>query len=101
MSRPMGAFTAGVVLAILLIAAVWIFQRRLIYFPAGNVPAPALFGLASAEPVTFPTADGLRLHGWLVPAPEPRAGVTILVCNGNGGHRGFRAHLAAALHERG
>ena len=101
MSRPMGAFTTGVVLAILLIAAVWIFQRRLIYFPAGDVPAPALFGLASAEPVTFPTADGLRLHGWLVPPPEPRAGATILVFNGNGGHRGFRAHLAAALHERG
>ena len=29
----MGALTTGVVLAILLIAALWIFQRRLIYFP--------------------------------------------------------------------
>jgi fermentation-respiration switch protein FrsA (DUF1100 family) len=100
-SRPMGAFTTGVVLVLLLIAAVWIFQRRLIYFPAGDVPAPALFGLASAEPVSFPTADGLRLHGWLVPPLEPRAGATILVFNGNAGHRGFRGHLAAALHERG
>ena len=97
----MGALTTGVVLAILLIAALWIFQRRLIYFPFGDVPAPGLVGLAAAEPVVFPTTDGLRLHGWLVPPLEPRAGATILVFNGNAGHRGFRATLAAALRERG
>ena len=89
------------VLAILLVAAIWIFQRRLIYFPFGDVPAPQLVGLAAAEPVVFPTTDGLRLHGWLVPPLEPRAGATILVFNGNAGHRGFRATLAAALRERG
>jgi fermentation-respiration switch protein FrsA (DUF1100 family) len=96
-----GALTTGVVLAILLFAAIWIFQRRLIYFPFGEVPDPRLFGLAAAEPVVLPTADGLRLHGWLLPPREPRAGTTILVFNGNAGHRGFRAPLAAALHERG
>ena len=97
----MGALTTGVVLAILLVAAIWIFQRRLIYFPFGDVPVPRLVGLAAAEPVVFPTTDGLRLHGWLVPPLEPRAGTTILVFNGNAGHRGFRATLAAALRERG
>ena len=97
----MGALTTGVVLAILLIAALWIFQRRLIYFPFGDVPDPRLVGLTAAEPVVFPTTDGLRLHGWLVPPLEPRAGATILVFNGNAGHRGFRATLAAALRERG
>ena len=40
-SRPMGALTTGVVLAILLTGALWIFQRRLIYFPFGDVPAPS------------------------------------------------------------
>ena len=101
MSRPIGALATGVVLVILLITAVWIFQRRLIYFPSGSVPSPRLFGLDAAELVVFPTADGLRLHGWLVPPIEPRAGATILVFNGNAGHRGFRATLAAALRERG
>jgi fermentation-respiration switch protein FrsA (DUF1100 family) len=96
-----GALTTGVVLAVLVLAAVWIFQRRLIYFPFGDVPDPRLVGLAAAEPVVFPTTDGLRLHGWLVPAREPRAGATILVFNGNAGHRGFRASLAAALQARG
>jgi len=96
----MGALTTGVVLAIMLIAAVWILQRRLIYFPFGDAP-PQLVGLAAAEPVVFPTTDGLRLHGWLVPPLEPRAGATILVFNGNAGHRGFRASLAEALRARG
>ena len=97
----MGALTTGVVLAILLVATIWIFQRRLIYFPFGDVPDPRDVGLAAAEPVVFATTDGLRLHGWLVPPLEPRAGATILVFNGNAGHRGFRATLAAALRERG
>jgi fermentation-respiration switch protein FrsA (DUF1100 family) len=97
----MGALLTGVALALLLIAAIWSFQRRLIYFPFGDVPAPGLVGLAAAQPVAFPTTDGLRLHGWLVPPLEPRAGATILVFNGNAGHRGFRARLAAMLRERG
>jgi fermentation-respiration switch protein FrsA (DUF1100 family) len=95
------ALTTGVVLALLLVATIWIFQRRLIYFPFGQPGDPRLWGLATAEPVAFPTTDGLRLHGWLVPPREPRAGATILVFNGNAGHRGFRGTLAAALHERG
>ena len=49
----MGALTTGVVLAILLVATIWIFQRRLIYFPFGDVPVPRLVGLAVAEPVVF------------------------------------------------
>src|SRR3954469_12243841 len=99
--RAMGELTTGVALAVLLIAPIWVCQRRLIYFPFGDVPSPALVGLAAAEPVVFPTADGPRLHGWRVPPLEPRAGATILVFNGNAGHRGFRATLAAALRERG
>jgi fermentation-respiration switch protein FrsA (DUF1100 family) len=97
----MSALTTGVVVAVLLLAAVWIFQRRLMYFPFGDVPAPKSVGLDAADPVVFATADGVRLHGWLVPPREPRTGTTILVFNGNAGHRGFRAPLAAALRERG
>jgi uncharacterized protein len=97
----MSALATAVGLAILLLAAVWIFQRRLIYFPFGDVPAPRTVGLDAAEPVVFPTSDGFRLHGWLVPPREPRSGATIVVFNGNAGHRGFRAPLATALRDRG
>jgi fermentation-respiration switch protein FrsA (DUF1100 family) len=50
--------------------------------------------------VTFPTADGLMLHAWFVPADRP-ARVTVLFLSGNGGNRAMRAPLAAALAARG
>jgi fermentation-respiration switch protein FrsA (DUF1100 family) len=78
-------------------------QRRLIYFPLAGVPAPVRVGLPRAEPVQFPTDDGLTLQGWFVPpaADVPPRQVTILVFNGNGGNRAFRAPLAARLSDRG
>jgi uncharacterized protein len=45
----------------------WLLQRRLIYFPAPGPVPPATSVLPGAEDVSFPTADGLRLHGWFVP----------------------------------
>jgi uncharacterized protein len=106
----------------------WLLQRRLIYFPdPGPVPVASSV-LPGAEDVSFPTADGLRLHGWFVPgdvdspaqpspgvgyAPPPGdpaaagrgvarpGGPAVLVCNGNGGDRSMRAALAAALSRLG
>jgi fermentation-respiration switch protein FrsA (DUF1100 family) len=85
----------------LVLALIYFGQRRLIYFPFGGVPSPGELGLEQAEPVEFTTADGLRLHGWFVPAAAPPARATVIVFNGNGGHRGLRAPLAAALAARG
>jgi fermentation-respiration switch protein FrsA (DUF1100 family) len=79
----------------------WAGQRGFIYFPASDVPAPAAVGLPGAELVTFETQDGLTLEGWFVPAGAPETGYTVLVCNGNAGHRGHRADLAAQLSARG
>jgi fermentation-respiration switch protein FrsA (DUF1100 family) len=84
----------------LFVAIVYAGQRRLIYFPFGDVPPPGAVGLDHAEPVTFTTEDRLTLSGWFVPASAPRI-ATVIVCNGNGGHRALRAPLAAALAERG
>ena len=91
-------FLAG---AALLLALIYVGQRRLIYFPFGPVPAPAMVGLAAAQPVAFPTEDGLRLDGWLVAADAGPPLATVIVFNGNGGHRGLRAPLAAGLAARG
>jgi hypothetical protein len=106
-----------VVLVLLLAAAavlaavvglLWSQQRRLIYLPAPRAVPPAATVLPTAEEVTFPTADGLRLAGWFVPAAGPagRGGgrtrsPAVLVCNGNGGNRSLRAPLAAALARAG
>jgi fermentation-respiration switch protein FrsA (DUF1100 family) len=92
---------AAVVVAGLLFVLlnIWTLQRRLMYFPAAAVPAPAEVGLDGVEPVTFGTTDGLQLNGWFVATPSPRA--TILVFNGNAGNRAYRGSLARAFRRRG
>lgn len=94
------ALTVVAVLALFL-ALVWAGQRRLIYFPMAGVPAPGLAGLPDAEAIAIPTGDGLTLGGWLVPPSVASIGWTVIVFNGNAGHRGFRAPLAAALARHG
>jgi uncharacterized protein len=102
--------TLLVVVAVLAAALglLWLFQRRLLYFPTPGPVPPAASVLPGAEDVTFETPDGLRLAGWFVPAPpgDPadrvgRARPAVLVCNGNGGDRSMRAPLAAALSRMG
>ena len=98
-----GRVSVGVTLAVLVLflALLWLGQRRLIYFPATESPALERAGLAGAERIVFDTADGLRLNGWFIPGDEPAPRVTVLVFNGNAGHRGFRVPLAAALRRHG
>jgi fermentation-respiration switch protein FrsA (DUF1100 family) len=84
----------------LVLGMLWLFQRRLIYFPAGAVP-PAVTVLAGSEEVVFDTDDGLRLGGWFVPTMGNQTGMTVLVFNGNAGNRSIRAPLAAALSQAG
>jgi fermentation-respiration switch protein FrsA (DUF1100 family) len=83
------------------LALIWAMQRRLMYFPTGDVPAPGAIGLTDVEPVTFKTADGLGLSAWFVAAPGPSPRVTVLVFNGNAGNRAHRGPLAAAFHRHG
>jgi fermentation-respiration switch protein FrsA (DUF1100 family) len=79
---------------------VWTFQRKLIYFPFGQVPPPRAISLSGATPVTFSTADHLNLTGWFVsPRAAPR--FAVIVFNGNAGNRAFRAPLANALVRQG
>ncbi len=82
-----------------LVALLWVVQRRLIYFPAGPVP-PVERVLPGAEEVLFPTADGLALRGWFLPARGAPV-ATAVVFNGNAGNRSHRATLAAGLSRRG
>ncbi len=93
-------------LSIVLIVAlsmilVWAAQRRLIYFPFGDVPTAAQVGLAHAEAVTCVTDDGVTLNGWFMPAQSSRAHATVIIFNGNAGNRALRADLAARLAEEG
>src|SRR5688572_903412 len=100
--RRMLLVIGSVVAAMLLfVALLWFFQRHLVYFPTQAV-APAGAVLPGGEEVTFVTADGLRLAGWFMPAAGGTGRpLTVLMCNGNGGNRSFRAPLATALARAG
>ncbi len=75
---------------------VYVFQRRLIYLPSGQVPKVSAV-LPGAEDARFETNDGIELKAWFVPAGSPDAGPGVLVANGNAGNRSHRAPLARAL----
>jgi fermentation-respiration switch protein FrsA (DUF1100 family) len=88
-------------LALLMLILLWVFQRRLIYIPFDRAVPPARQVLPGAAEVTFATADGLELNGWLLRPAGGKEWGAVLVFNGNAGHRGYRAPLAEALARAG
>ena len=85
------ASTLFVVLAVYLgiLVLVWAFQSRLLYFPArGLITTPSAMGMPYTD-VRFRASDGVRLHGWYIPADEQEAGEqrgAVLFFHGNGGN---------------
>lgn len=71
-------------------------EKYLIYVPERTLEAtPRDAGLAF-EDVWFPAGDGVRLHGWLIPAPETR--FTLLWFHGNAGNISHRVDNIRQLH---
>jgi fermentation-respiration switch protein FrsA (DUF1100 family) len=85
----------------LMLLLIWLGQRRMIYLPFDGNPSPAAYGLPDAQVVTLTTEDGLELQAWFVRPTRAPTGITVVVFNGNAGHRGYRAPLARALADRG
>jgi uncharacterized protein len=84
----------AVVAYAVIVAAVYLFQRNLQYFPDTMRPTPADAGLEGFEEIVLPTADGETLVAWHAPAPPGRP--TIVYFHGNGGalwHRSDRFSL--------
>lgn len=85
-----------------LVAAVYFGQASLLYFP--NIPSrkltatPADIGLAY-EAVGLTAEDGVRLHGWWIPHPNPRA--VVLHLHGNAGNISHRLELIRIFHDLG
>ncbi len=63
-----------------------------------EVCSPAEYGL-EFEKVSFPTADGLTLRGWLVPGSDPQRVVVIL--HGHGGSIDYDLRYVPYLHAAG
>ena len=81
----------GIAVYVLLIAYVYVFQARLIFFP--NAPGrtltatPSQIGLGF-EDVRITTADRVDLHGWYVAAPT--GAPAVLLCDDNAGNIAHR-----------
>lgn len=90
-----GAWGAAKLLAgayLVVVVLVYLFQRRLQYFPDPEAPSLP----AGAEDVRLEATDGTPLRGWYWPGP-----VVVLVLHGNAGHRGHRLHIAEGLRGKG
>jgi uncharacterized protein len=96
------AVLAGVLVLLYggLVGLAWGLQRHLVYLPDDGPVPPAASVLPGARDVALDTEDGHRLAAWFLRGEAPDA-PAVLVANGNGGHRGLRAPLAAALHDAG
>lgn len=89
----------AVAVVVTIVAVVFAFQRKLVYFPSpGPVPS-AEEVLPGGRDVRLVTADGLLLDGWHFEVYDAPA--TVIVFPGNGGNREGRVPLARALTERG
>ena len=69
----------------------FLMQSRLLHLP--NIPSRELVATPADvdldyETVALVTADGVRLHGWFLAAPQPRA--TLLFFHGNAGNISHR-----------
>ena len=78
-----------------LLAAMYVWQRSLMYFPDTTRRAPASVGVPQAEEIELKSSDGERLIAWHVPAPADKP--VILYFQGNGGGLDLRAHRFAKL----
>jgi len=93
--------TAAGVYAVLLLA-VYFGQSSLLYLP--GIPSreltanPRDIGLAHEE-VRLVTADGVRLHGWYIPASRARG--TLLFFHGNAGNISHRLESLQIFHQLG
>jgi len=75
------------------------FIESQIFFPDPYLlGGPADYGL-EFEDVWFQAAGGVRLHGWLIPAPG--SGALLLFCHGNAGNISHRLDNIRRLHDRG
>lgn len=89
----------AVAVVVTIVAVVFAFQRKLVYFPSPGPLPSAEEVVPGGRDVRLVTADGLLLDGWHFELPDAPA--TVIVFPGNGGNRLGRVPLARELISRG
>ena len=72
--------------------ALWlfVFQSNMVFYPETGreiIATPEQIGLPY-EDIHLKTSDGINLHGWYIPAVQPRG--TVLFLHGNAGNISHR-----------
>ena len=93
------AVYAAVFCYVLATLLLYLMQRRLQYFPNGDVISPAQAGVPEASALTLETRDGEKLQAWSIEAKPGRP--TILYFFGNGGRLHFYARRFARMAAEG
>lgn len=75
----------------------YLSQEKLVFYPSPLAPGPPPD--PAAHDVELVTSDGVRLHGWVFEAREPRA--VLVFCHGNAGNVAGRAGAARLFREMG
>jgi fermentation-respiration switch protein FrsA (DUF1100 family) len=87
---------------LLLVLMLYLFQGRMVFlsdFPnRALIASPGDFGL-DYEDVSLTTSDNERLHGWYIPAVNPRG--VLLFFHGNAGNISHRLDSIKIFHELG
>ena len=80
---------------------IYIFQSRLVFYPGTGreiIATPSQVGLPY-EDIYLTTSDGISLHGWYIPATQPRG--TVLFLHGNAGNISHRLDSVRMFHRLG
>lgn len=95
MTRPFRTtLITFVTVYLLAIAALYTFQRQLIFYPSRNAPSPAEAGFADATDYVLTTRDRTKIRLWFAPAAPGAA--TVLYFQGKGGEIADRPKRWAA-----
>ena len=86
---------------ILVVALIFLFQNRLVFFPMRkHVANPSDWGFPF-EDVTLITSDDLQLHGWYIPTVSQENTTTVLFFHGNAGNISHRFDTFRILGQMG
>lgn len=92
-----------IILVLAALPALWLllrtFERHQMYYPTRPLEATPDQAGMEYEDLHLTASDGVRLHGWWVPAEADRG--TVLFCHGNAGNISHRLDSVAVFHRLG
>ena len=98
-----GVLTGAAVLVVvycLVVGALFLFQRRILFRPDTERPDLARAGIEGTRELTVTTSDAHSLLSWFMPPSRSDAPV-VLYLHGNAGHIGHRAYRMAVYRQAG